>query len=173
MSENRDADPVLAIATSIARGEPVDWSVGDQGTATATTAMLDELRVIDAVSRMSDPIPDTWGELSIAGEVGRGAHGIVYRAIDPSLGMEVALKVIRARAPIERAALVKAQNEARYLAQVNHPNVVRVFWAETIGSEVGIAMELVHGATLREIVHKQGPLGAREATMIGTDICQA
>ena len=173
MASAHSEDPrLLSLADSIASGEPVDWDNRDV-TTTATPDVLEELRVVDRLARMSAPVPDRWGSLSITGELGHGSQGTVYRAVDPNLGIELALKVVRPRDPADRALVANALNEARLLAQVNHPNVVRVFWAESIGSEFGVAMELVQGHTLSALIRRQGAFGARETMRIGVDVCRA
>ncbi len=166
-------DPrLLAIASSIATGVPVDWAQASAAPDGDTTAVLDELRVLEGVSRRASAVPDTWGPFQITGEVGHGSYGTVYRARDLNLDLEVALKVIRPRpgaAPDPNRAL----NEARLLAQVNHPNVIRVFRAERVGDDVGVAMELVRGRTLDDLVWHDGPFSARETMLVGLDICCA
>jgi serine/threonine protein kinase len=166
-----DEADLLSVATAIARGEEVDWDAANR--TTTDTALVNELRVIDTVARLGDRIPDTWGRLTIAGELGRGSHGTVYRAHDPHLGVDVALKVVRPDGRAGNAIVARALNEARMLAQINHPNVVRVFWAEPLGSDVGVAMELVNGKTLREIVRQQFPLEVDDILSIGHDVCRA
>lgn len=172
MSAPHDDHPdLLSVATSIARGERVDWDTAER--TTAATTLLDELRVLDTLSRLADTVPDTWGRLSIMGELGRGSHGTVYRAHDPGLDIDLALKVVRTSGPGSQALAAIAVNEARLLAQVNHPHVVRVFWAETIGQDIGIAMELVQGRTVRDILRERGALTARETMAIGVELCRA
>jgi hypothetical protein len=167
-----DEPHLLAIASSIAEGVPVDWSKATTRPGGEATAVLDELRVLEAVSRRSHAVPDRWGPFAIRGEIGHGSYGTVYRAHDGNLDVDVALKVIRPRAGVPSGA-DRALNEARLLAQVNHANVIRVFHAERVGAEVGIAMELVRGRTLDDLVSHEGPFSAREAMLIGVDICCA
>ena len=166
-----DEADVLSVATAIARGENVDWDTANR--TTTDTAVVSELRIIDTVARLGDRIPDTWGRLTIAGELGRGSHGTVYRAHDPHLGVDIALKVVKPDGHGGSVIVARALNEARMLAQINHPNVVRVFWAEPLGNEVGVAMELVNGRTLREIIRKQFPLPVSDVLSIGLDVCHA
>ena len=64
-------------------------------------------------------------------------------------------------------------NEGRLLARVRHPHVITVYGAEPRDGSVGIWMEFIRGRTLHQIVEQQGPLGAREATGVGTDLCRA
>ena len=116
--------------------------------------------------------PSAWGRFSIVRELGRGVFGTVYRAVDSSLQIEVALKIIRPR-PGVPFDYERAMQEARRLARVRHPAVVRVFAVERIGDEVGLSMELVEGRTFDEIVRDQGPFSASEASLIGMDLCRA
>lgn len=162
---------VLSAASSIAEGVPVDWTRLTAEDDRTTTAVLDELRVLERVSHLSQPMPDTWGSFAILGEIGHGAYGTVYRALDSTLNLEVALKVMRPRGPLHPLDPDRALNEARLLAQVNHINVVRVFRAERRGQDVGVAMELLQGRTLDDLVVRQGPFNAREAMLIGVEIC--
>ncbi|HEY6508673.1 MAG TPA: protein kinase, partial [Vicinamibacterales bacterium] len=104
---------------------------------------------------------------------GRGAFGTVYRAYDSELRREVALKIIRPVHPGAPFDPERALDEARRLARVNHPNVVRVFRADRAGDEVGMAMELIPGETLAALVKQRGPFSANEAALIGMDLCRA
>jgi tetratricopeptide (TPR) repeat protein/tRNA A-37 threonylcarbamoyl transferase component Bud32 len=84
--------------------------------------------------------------------VGKGAMGAVYAAYDSELDRKVALKLLRADVQASTAdAELKARllREARTMAQLSHPNVVAVYDVGTIGSDVFIAMDFVHGLTLR------------------------
>ncbi len=166
-----DHPDLLSVATSIAQGDHVDWAAAEQ--TTTDIKLLDELKVLDHLSRFTDKVPDSWGGLSITGELGRGSHGTVYRAHDPNLGIDVALKIVQPRGASAQALAATALNEARLLAQVTHPNVVRIYWAEPEGEDIGIAMELVQGRTLRERLRQQGPFSQRETSLIGVDLCRA
>ena len=162
---------LLAVASTIARGEPVNWTELAPG-SDAETATIEQLRVLEGLSQMSDPIPNTWGPFTITGEIGRGAFGTVYRAIDPTLNIEVALKIIRPPEPTTNES-GRGLHEARLLAKVNHPNVVRVYRAEQIGPEVGLSMEFVNGRTLRDLIRQHGPLNGNETMLVGLDVCNA
>jgi len=167
-------DPrILSVASSIAKGERVEWSQVPTDTDPETTTILTELRQIERVSASAQPIPDAWGHLQITGELGQGSYGTVYGAIDPELGIEIALKVVRAGEDADPADIRRALNEARLLAQITHPNVVRIYSAERIGHDVGIAMELVRGRTLHWLVRAHGPFSASETMLIGVDLCRA
>src|SRR4030095_5553821 len=90
--------------------------------------------------------------------LGSGAMAVTYRARDTILNSTVALKVISrklAEDPIARARFLR---EARAAAQIHHPNVARVIHYGEQDGECFYAMELVHGETLEERVHRDGPL---------------
>ena len=74
----------------------------------------------------------TWGSLQILQEIGHGGFGVVYRAWEPALTREVALKIIRPREP-NPDALAAILREGQLLARVRHPNVVTVYGAQQIG----------------------------------------
>src|SRR5207253_6375466 len=63
--------------------------------------------------------------------------------------------------------------EGRLLARLHHPNVVTVYGVAVHDGRVGLWMELIDGATLEQALVKNGPLGAREAALIGIDLCRA
>src|SRR5450432_4916391 len=107
-------------------------------------------------------------------ELGRGAMGVTYRAIDVNLGAQVALKVISARFSDQTEARERFRREARVAAQMRHPNVASVFhFGETPGGQCFYAMELVEGETLEARLRRDGPLPVSLALEIVTQIARA
>src|SRR4029450_4016193 len=97
------------------------------------------------------------GPYEILASLGTGGMGEVYRARDSRLGREVAIKVLPAVVASNPDRLKRFEKEARSASALNHPNLVTVY---EIGESEGasyIAMELVDGRTLREIL-ADGPL---------------
>ena len=88
------------------------------------------------------------GPYEIMEQLGAGGMGAVYRARDTRLGREVALKVIRPESTSDPVSHRRLLNEARAASALNHPNVVTVYEASTIGGVDFIAMELIVGETL-------------------------
>jgi len=86
------------------------------------------------------------GRYEVGALIGSGAFGKVYRARDPELAREVALKVTAA-SDADRDELMR---EARVMATIRHPNVAAVHDAGIVGASVFIAMELVTGVSLRQ-----------------------
>lgn len=111
----------------------------------------------------------------ILGELGRGGFGVVYRARDRVLGREVAIKCsLRGARELSSGERKRILSEARALASVDHPNVVRVYSAgESEEGQIQIVMELLRGKSLYEWVKLNGPASADEAAHIGLKLCGA
>lgn len=92
------------------------------------------------------------GRFEVETELGRGAMGVVYRAVDPHLGRKVALKVLAPSLANDEEMLSRFISEARHASTLHHPNIATVF--EAGPSPVGwyVAFELVQGQTLRDIM---------------------
>jgi serine/threonine protein kinase len=118
--------------------------------------------------------PRQWGPLELQEILGRGSYGIVYRALDPNLQREVALKILADDDPEPSAAHSdEILAEARRLAQLKHPNLVTVFGADRHDGQTGLWMELIDGVTLGELLAHQGTFEPREAARVGLDLCRA
>lgn len=116
---------------------------------------------------------DQWGPFRLLARVGSGGFGEVYRAWDPNLEREVALKLLLpnvAGGDQEYAAMLR---EARAMASVQHPNIVHVYGIDRHDGRVGFWTDFVKGKTLSALLGQQGPFGYREAALIGIDISRA
>lgn len=110
------------------------------------------------------PPPARIGRYEIAGTLGRGGMGVVYRALDPSLGRPVALKVIRHKDAEDWEAsgmMARFRNEARAAGCLNHPAIVTVYEFGEDGEVAYIAMEYVEGCTLKDYLqqNRRMPVG--------------
>ena len=90
----------------------------------------------------------TFGPYRLLGELGRGGAGVVYRALDPGLGREVALKVLLAGEWASRAFVERFRTEATAAAALTHPNIVPVHGFGEIEGRHYLVMRLVPGGTL-------------------------
>ena len=107
-------------------------------------------------------------------ELGRGAMGVTYHAVDINLGSPVALKVISARYSGDSAARERFRREAQATARLRHPNVATVFhFGETPAGQRFYAMELVEGETLEARVRRDGPLSVSLALSVAEQITRA
>jgi eukaryotic-like serine/threonine-protein kinase len=105
------------------------------------------------------------GDYRILREAGQGGMGIVYEAIQLSLGRRVALKVLPFAATMDPRRLQRFKNEAQAAAQLHHTNIVPIY---AVGCERGVhyyAMQLIEGKTLAAVIAelRQGGAGAAEA----------
>ena len=91
-------------------------------------------------------------------ELGRGAMGVTYKALDVNLRNAVALKVINARFIGDESARRRFVREARAAASVRHPNVASVFHLGKSGDSYFYAMEFVDGESLDKVVRRSGRL---------------
>lgn len=107
-------------------------------------------------------------------ELGRGAMGTTYHAIDTNLGSPVALKVIGVRYSTDPGARERFRREAQAAAQLRHPNVATVFhFGETPAGYCFYAMELVEGETLEARVRRDGPLPIAAALDVAEQVARA
>ena len=92
------------------------------------------------------------GVFEIVAKLGEGGMGEVYRARDTKLDRDVALKVLPELFIRDPERLARFEREAKVLASLNHPNIAQVYGFEG----TAIAMELVEGQTLDEILSRPG-----------------
>src|ERR1039458_5686152 len=93
------------------------------------------------------------GPYEILGPLGAGGMGEVYRARDPRLGREVAIKVLPAGYSTDSERLRRFEQEARATAALNHPNILTVFDIARQDESPYIVSELLEGETLRDKLH--------------------
>jgi tetratricopeptide (TPR) repeat protein/TolB-like protein len=182
------------LAASVADGTPVDWSAVELRGNAADRRLAGHLRLVESIASLHRSIPAHeheqvvepepektvgpgpsdahWGRLSLLERIGEGTSCEVYRAWDTALHRDVALKLLHDEGG-HREAHARTLEEARRLARVRHAHVVQVYGAEQHDDRVGLWMELVRGESLEQIVKARGPFGAREAALIGLDLCAA
>ena len=184
-----DPEVLSSVAASISDGALIEWEKVARQVKQGDDSVLDELRVLEQIAKFHQsaqqggaldavaaeneaPDPKGWAHFLILGRIGRGSFGNVYRAHDTKLQCDIALKLMRDGSD-SPANLSRVLKEARLLARVRHPNVVTVYGADQVDGRVGLWMELVRGTTLEDLLQRQGTFGAREASVIGLDMCRA
>lgn len=162
-----------SIALQISDGDEIRWSAED---ASDDAGVIQNLRILDTLSRtlrdqVAEPgFPEEWGALQVVSRLGSGASADVFRAHDPVLQRDVALKLFRSRDPELQQQLLE---EGRLMAKLRHPNIVQVFGVELHDGRIGLWMELIEGQNLDELVEAEGPFGAAETSLIGQQLCSA
>jgi len=139
----------------------------------STRTLADRPAPIGTTPGPGSALPMRWGPLEIRGRIGEGGFGEVFLAWDPTLRREVALKLLKPDLSSRRSLASRVVREGRLLARVSHPNVITVHGAESHAGRLGLWMELVRGRSLDDAIRDDGPLGPREAALIGIDLCRA
>src|SRR6202140_24689 len=103
-------------------------------------------------------------------ELGRGAMGVTYKALDVDLRRLVTLKVIRSRYLNDESARLRFLREARAAASLRHPNVASVFHLGKTGENYFYAMEFVEGETLERLIRRSGRLEVKLALEIAAQV---
>ncbi len=106
--------------------------------------------------------PQPLGDFRIVREIGRGGMGVVYEAVQLSLGRRVALKVLPFAAALDRKQLQRFKNEAQAAAQLHHNNIVPVY---AVGCERGVhfyAMQLIQGQPLSVLIRQMRAMAGRD-----------
>ncbi len=94
--------------------------------------------------------PKMIGRYQVLGRIGSGGMGVIYAALDPSLGRKVAVKLLNPKGGQHKDARNRLLREAQALARLSHPSVVQVYEAGEFANQVFVAMEFVEGTTLRQ-----------------------
>ena len=113
------------------------------------------------------------GRYRILNRIGSGGMADVYCAEDTHLGRQVALKVLHRRFAQDQEFVERFRREASAAAGLQHPNVVNVFDRGAHDSTYYIAMELLAGQTLKDVIKSEAPLGQERAIDLGIQILRA
>jgi serine/threonine-protein kinase len=105
----------------------------------------------------------TVGPYQLLDQLGQGGVSEVFKAWDTCNGQIVALKVLRQHLVSSSDAVRQFQRELRAVTRLNHPNVIKTYHADQVGSMHYFAMEYVEGIDLNHYVQKVGPLPVEEA----------
>ena len=122
----------------------------------------------DTMSEGSENLPERFmlGTYEIRDELGRGGMGQVFLALDPALERFVAIKTLRPELRSEPTIASRFVQEARSVARLRHPSIVQVFAADTAANNPYIVMEYVQGASLEDVIKREGPIPWQRALTI-------
>jgi eukaryotic-like serine/threonine-protein kinase len=112
------------------------------------------------------------GPYEIIAPLGAGGMGEVYRARDPRLGREVAIKVLPQHLSTNSEVRARFEREAKTISSLNHPHICTLFDVGREGDIDYLVMELVEGESLAQRLAK-GPLAAGEVLKLGGQIADA
>src|SRR5262249_36225433 len=126
--------------------------------------------VLEGMSRLQ---PGTaLGPYRVDALIGAGGMGEIYRARDPKLNRDIALKVLPESLTADAERLARFTQEAKVLASLNHPNIAAIYGFEDSGDVHALVLELVEGPTLADRIAR-GPLALAEALAIARQIAEA
>src|SRR5689334_6157752 len=109
------------------------------------------------------------GPYEVVAPLGAGGMGEVYRARDPRLKRDVAIKVLPASLSQDSDRLKRFEQEAQAASGLNHPNIVTIYEIGSVDSSSYIAMELIEGSSLRELM-ASGPVPTRKLLDVAVQI---
>src|SRR5262249_52062054 len=114
------------------------------------------------------------GRYEIRAKLGQGGMGTVYRAWQASVEREVAIKVIHAGFSRDSVAVHRFEREARLASKLSQPNTVSVIdFGRTPDNRLFLAMELIRGRTLHQVLAEVGAFSPERVARIGVQICDA
>src|SRR5438552_360665 len=112
------------------------------------------------------------GPYEILAPLGAGGMGEVYRARDPRLGRDVAIKVLPAHLSANPEVAARFEREAKTISSLNHPHICTLFDVGREGDIDYLVMELIEGETLAQRLAR-GPLPMPELLRLGVQIADA
>jgi predicted ATPase len=115
------------------------------------------------------PAGSRFGRYEILGALGAGGMGEVYRARDPRLGRDLAIKILSSKLSDSKLDVKRFEREAGSASALNHPNIVTIFELGQVDGTYYIAMELVEGELLRDMLGA-GPIPLQTVIRIAAQI---
>ncbi|MFN2501850.1 MAG: protein kinase, partial [Pyrinomonadaceae bacterium] len=100
------------------------------------------------------------GRYEIRSKIGEGGMGEVYRAFDPKIGREVAIKVLPADFSADKDRVARFEQEAQAAGALNHPNILAIYDVDTQDEILYVVSELLDGEELRDRLN-EGPIPLR------------
>jgi non-specific serine/threonine protein kinase len=109
----------------------------------------------------------------IDSQIGRGGMGVVYRATQLSLDRHVALKLIAPEIAAEQRFRERFLREAQLAASLEHPHLLPVYEAGEVEGTLFVALRLVEGCSLADLLGREGVLNAKRAVRLFAQVCSA
>src|SRR5690606_28193852 len=110
------------------------------------------------------------GRFVLTGTLGTGASASVFRATDTLLGVERAIKVLHPQGGGATSGRARLMGEARAMALIDHPHVLKIFDVGTDGDRAFVVMEIATGGNLATMVERDGPVAETVALKYGLQL---
>ena len=172
-----NADLLRRLAEAVADGTAPPWPVGE------ADPQIDSLRNLSLLAgafrattaSSAEPAREvlfSWRHLDVLERIGKGGSGEVYRAYDPLLRRDVALKLIGGPLGDSHAhGLIAA--EARRMARLRHPAILAIHGADELDGRLGIWSDLLGGRTLEALLEEQSKLASTAVLELAVPLCEA
>lgn len=145
----------------------------DEMETAADSGVLGELAYpMDAAAPLSLAPGSRLGPYEILARIGEGGMGVVYRARDPRLDRQIAIKLLRPEMAADPLARVRLRREAVAAAALDHPYICKIFEIAEDGDALFLAMEYVAGATLHSRL-QEGRMSLSETLHVAEEIAEA
>ena len=172
-AELREVFAAMSVADAVAEQSTIMASAG----SAAVPAVEVRGPGVDATAGVgfvpgAVPLPATFGDYELVEEIGRGGMGIVYRAVQRSLGRTVAVKMLLRRDLATPADLARFRSEAEAAARLDHAGIVSIFEVGEHDGHPFYSMQFVEGTTLAKRL-AAGPLPPREAAALLAKVADA
>jgi serine/threonine-protein kinase len=131
---------------------------------------MDDALIRDLHTRLRSTLGD---QFEIGTLLGAGGFAAVFRARDPVLGREVAIKVFDPSLSLSATAADRLLTEARLVASIEHPHIVPLYEAGVQGGLVFLVMRCLPDGTVGTRLKREGPLAAAEVARIGEEVAEA
>lgn len=153
------------------QGGAILEKLGAGGSASALGSLLERGLVSkDAADELEDEVKsDFVPGYRLVSELGRGAMGVVYKAVQKKLDRAVALKVVTPSQAGDPSYLKRFKQEALALGKLNHANIVQVYDYGEVSGKVFLALELIDGRDAAAVLHQKGTFPEAEAVRIVRD----
>jgi serine/threonine protein kinase len=138
-------------------------------TSTLAAAASAKNRALD----LSDPAQRTLGNYQLIAKLGQGGMGVVFRAREPNLDRDVALKLMAAGSWASPEFVARFRAEAQLAARLHHPNIVPIFEINQVDDLVFFTMALIEGETLSSAIKTRGPFAERDAAELMHTLAEA
>src|SRR5438128_4580049 len=116
-------------------------------------------------------MPEKIGKYQVLERIGRGGMGTIFKARDPVLDREVAVKVISSEVEVTDELRARFFREAQACARLSHPNIVTVFDMGEDDGRLYIVMELLDGDELRRVITRRAGLTLEDSLSIMVQVC--
>ena len=168
-----DPEPLTNVVPGLARVIDKALAKDPADRYRSVDSMLAELREVDPEEEpatvVSTPVRKL-GRYEVREQVGRGGMGAVYRAYDPILDRDVAIKSIRGDFESERAA-DQFEREARAAARLQHPNIITIYELGEAEGSPYIVMEFLGGTDLEALMRREPSLSLLDQVRLMVQLC--